>query len=89
MKEFTDESDPDGNIPKWEFEKTLNEWLKENRFRSMSDRTIAKRMREKSTEDGRVYVDFWEDEQFKKKQIRAWIGIKWLGDSKNKSDKTD
>ena len=86
-KEFTDDTEPDGSIPKWEFEKVLNEWLKENRFRTMSDRTIAKRMKEKNVEDGRVYVDFWEDEQFKKKQIRAWLGIKWIGE--NKTDKTD
>jgi len=86
MKEFTNDENPDGNITKWEFEKVLNEWLKENRFRAMSDRTIAKRMKEKNVEDGRVYVDFWEDEQFKKKQIRAWLGIKWIGD--NKTDKT-
>jgi len=86
MKEFTDDGDVEGSVPKWEFEKTLNEWLKENRFRTMSDRTIAKRMKEKNVDDGRIYVDFWENEQFKKKQIRAWLGIKWKGD--NKTDKT-
>ncbi len=80
MKELTSDEDVDGSIPKWEFEKTLNEWLRENRFRSMSDKTISKRMRERNIEEGRVSVDFWEDEQFKKKQIRAWLGIKWLGD---------
>ena len=80
MKELTSDEDVDGSIPKWEFEKTLNEWLRENRFRSMSDKTISKRMRERNIENGRVSVDFWEDEQFKKKQIRAWLGIKWLGD---------
>ena len=86
MKEFTDDTDPDGSIPKWEFMKVLNEWLSENRFRSMSDKTIGKRMREKNIEDGRVYVDFWEQEKFVKKQIRAWIGVKFKGDKTDKSD---
>ncbi|KKL46476.1 hypothetical protein LCGC14_2345190, partial [marine sediment metagenome] len=82
MKEYTDDTDPDGSIPKWEFMKVLNEWLGENRFRSMSDKTIAKRMREKNIEDGRVYVDFWEEEKFVKKQIRAWVGVKFKGEKK-------
>jgi len=77
MKEFTDDTDPEGSIPKWEFEKTLNEWLKENRFRSMVDRTIAKRMKENNVEDGRVYVKWFEGNFETKKQVRAWLGIKW------------
>lgn len=88
LKEFIDDTDPDGNIPKWEFTKTLIEWLKENKFRTMSERTINKNMEEHNIEDGRVYVDFWEDGYFKKKQIRAWIGIKWRKNRENKTEKT-
>jgi len=85
MKEFTDESDPNGNIPKWEFIKVLNEWLKENRFRAMADRTISKRMKEHNIEDGRVYVQWWDGDYETKKQVRAWIGIKW----REKEEKKD
>ena len=83
LKEFTDDSDPDAHIFKWEFKKVLDEWLKENRFRGMSERTIYNNMKEKNIIDDRVYVDFWEDNQFKKKQVRAWIGIKWRENDKN------
>lgn len=88
MKVFTDDTDPEGSIPKWEFEKTLNEWLKENRFRSMADRTIAKRMKENNVEDGRVYVKWFEGNFETKKQLRAWLGIKWK-ENDDKTDKTD
>jgi len=83
MKEFTDDTDPEGSIPKWEFEKTLNEWLKENRFRSMVDRTITKRMKENNIEDGRVYVKWFEGNFETKKQVRAWLGVKWKEKQKN------
>ncbi len=83
IKEFTNLKDSEGNIPKWEFEKTLNEWLAENRHRKMSDRTIVKKMREKGIEEDRVYVDWWENDIQTKKQIRAWVGIKWKDKTKN------
>ena len=78
LKEYTDLKDPDANIPKWEMEKTLNEWLVENRHRKMADKTISKKMKEKGVEDGRVYVDWAGDDDYgNRKQIRAWLGIKW------------
>ncbi len=83
IKEFTNLKDSEGNIPKWEFEKTLNEWLAENRHRKMSDRTIVKKMREKGIEEDRVYVDWWENDIQTRKQIRAWVGIKWKDKTKN------
>ena len=86
LKEFANFKDPEGSIPKWEFEKTLNEWLIENRHRKMADKTIVKKMREKGVEDGRVYVDWYEGDNKTKKQVRAWLGIKWGG--KYKTGKT-
>jgi len=86
LEEFTTLKDVEGNIPKWELEKTLNEWLVENRHRKMSDRTISKRMKEKGVEDGRVYVDWYDSDTYVKKQVRAWIGIKWKKDRENAQD---
>lgn len=80
LKEMTNLNNPDGNIPKWEFEKELNHWLILNRHRKMSDKTISKNMREKGVEDGRVYVEWWENDRQTKKQVRAWIGVNWLQD---------
>lgn len=78
IKEFIDIDSPEESIPKWQFERRLNEWLRENRHRAMSDRTIAKRMKEKGIDNGRVYVE-WEENGFaKKKQMRSWLGIQWV-----------
>jgi len=86
LKEITDLKNPNSNIPKWEFEKELNSWLIQNRYRKMTDKTIAKKMREKGVDDGRVYVDWCENDNLIKKQIRAWIGIEWLQDRKDGYD---
>ena len=85
LKEFTTLENPNESVPKWEFEKRLNEWLKENRFRNMSEQSIGKSLREHGIEDGRVYVEWWENDVQTRKQVRAWMGIQWLA---NKTDKT-
>ena len=72
MKEFVKE-DVDSFIWKHEFEKKLNEWCKENRFREMSEVVIGKKMKEKNIEQGLKQSD-WGVES---KRYRAWIGIKW------------
>jgi putative DNA primase/helicase len=46
IKEFTIDS-PDGYVWKFEFEKKLNEWCKENRHRQISEVVIGKKMKEK------------------------------------------
>ena len=74
MKEFTIE-DADGSIWKFEFEKRLNEWCKENRFRSLSEIVIGKKMRVKGIESIQRQTDWLMDGQYKK--IRAWGGIIW------------
>jgi len=76
MKEFTRE-DLDEHIFKWEFEKRLNEWCKENRFRVLAAQTIGKKMKEKGIRDGQVQAEWYEDDLLIKRQVRAWVGIKW------------
>ena len=75
MKEFTTDS-LDKYIWKNEFEKKLNDWCKENRFRTMSSVAIGKKMKEKGIEQGQKYEE-WMSE-FGKKGGRAWLGISWI-----------
>ncbi len=77
INEFCDISDVNGYITKSEFERRLNEWLKENRFRSMSNRTINKLMREKEIHEDKEYIEWWREDTEVKKQVRVWRGIKW------------
>jgi len=80
IKEFTDD-EPDNHIFKWEFEKKLNQWCDENRFRHMADTTIGRKMKEKGFETGQITIP-WEEGGFTRdKKIRAWIGIKWQEDN--------
>jgi P4 family phage/plasmid primase-like protien len=74
MKEYTLD-EPDGHIWKFEFEKKLNAWCKENRFRVFSEMAISKKMREKGITDGRIISDWFIDGE--KKQLRAWLGVKF------------
>lgn len=76
MQLYTRE-DLNADIKKWEFEKRLNEWCKENRFRQMSSESIGKKMKQKGYEDGRVNVEWWENDIKINKQVRAWLGVKW------------
>jgi len=88
MKKFEDHSDPlekfmkeftvdnyDGYIWKFEFEKRLNEWCKENRFRNLSEVVIGKKMRSKGIEQIQKQADWLMDGEHKR--IRAWGGINW------------
>ena len=74
MKEFTIE-DYNGSIWKFEFEKRLSEWCKENKFRNLSEVVIGKKMRQKGIDQIQKQADWLMDKQFKR--IRAWSGIKW------------
>lgn len=74
IKEFTEE-DPNGSIWKFEFEKRLNEWCENNKFRKMSEMIIGKKMKEKGVEQAVKFSDWFIEGQ--KKQLRAWIGLKW------------
>jgi putative DNA primase/helicase len=81
MKEFVAE-DFDNHITKAQFEKQLNQWLKENRHRAMSDVVINKKMKEQGIEEGRIYIDWFEGGISSKKRARAWLGIHWKGEKK-------
>jgi len=76
LKEYTEE-DVNSHIFKWEFDKRLNEWLNENRFRILSEVVIGKKMKQKGYEQGKVSSIWYEDDREIKKQIRAWLGVKW------------
>jgi len=77
IEKFCSLDDANGFITKNEFEKRLNEWLRENRFRSMSNRTINKLMKEKEVYDDREYIEWWKEDTPVKKQVKVWRGIKW------------
>jgi P4 family phage/plasmid primase-like protien len=72
LKEFTTE-DGTAHIFKWEFEKRLNEWCKENRHREISNVGIGRKMKEWGISQQQIgtsrggEVKYW----------RAWVGIKW------------
>ncbi len=72
------EENPDSDISKKQFFEKFSEWCKENRFRAMSERTIAKHMKEKGIETFRKTMD-WIDVKFGEDKPRYWTwgGIKW------------
>jgi len=76
IKEFTTDKDVNSHIFKFEFAKKLEEWLAENKFRKLAEATIGKKMKQKGYESGQVYAD-WTSDSGEKKQIRAWLGLKW------------
>ena len=82
IKEFVIE-DADGSIWKFEFEKKLNDWCKENKFRQLSEVMIGKKMKEKGIEQGLKVADWLVDG--KNKQYRAWFGLKF---KENNHEKT-
>ena len=79
MKEYVEE-DLEGSIWKFEFEKRLNQWCKENRFRQISEVVIGKKMKEKGIEQSQKRTDWLIEGQ--SKMLRAWSGIKWKDDKK-------
>jgi len=94
IKKYEDKSDPlakfikefiieevEGIITKASFERKLNEWLRDNNHRHMSDIIISKRMKEKEIEGGKCYIDWNNDGFTTKKQVRAWLGISWKNDN--------
>ncbi len=76
LKEYTEE-DFNESIWKFEFEKRLNDWCAENRFRRLSEVAIGKKMREKGIEQSQKMSEWLIDGQ--KKLVRVWLGIKWKG----------
>jgi len=85
IKEFIEE-DVDGFIWKFEFEKKLNEWCKENQFRQLSEVVIGKKMKEKGILQELKQANWFTKEGIKK-QYRAWVGIKFKESNQDKQDK--
>ncbi len=78
--ENIEDSDVNGHIFTFDLKKKLNEWCSENRFRTMSERTIARFMKEKGATAGRAYAG-WQTGD-KRKQLRCWNGISWKDEKK-------
>lgn len=76
LKEYTEE-DFNSFIWKFDFEKKLNEWCKENRHRNMSEVVIGKKMKEKGISQEQKKSTWLIDGD--NKMLRAWVGIKWKG----------
>jgi len=78
IKESTIE-DYDGYIWKFDFEKRLNEWCRENKFREMGEVSIGKKMKEKGINQELRHADWTNSNNFtnESKKYRAWIGLKW------------
>lgn len=88
MKRYEDRSDPIGKfiaefttedynsyIFKFDFEKRLNQWCEENRFRKIAESTIGRKMKQKGIEVGRREAD-WLKEGVGNR-LRCWEGVKW------------
>tara|TARA_Y100000310_G_scaffold165426_1_gene165165 strand:- start:2365 stop:4212 length:1848 start_codon:yes stop_codon:yes gene_type:complete len=76
------EEDLSSNIFKWEFKKKLNDWCKENRFRSISDTSIGVKMKGKDIRTIKISSDNFEDGSEEngtiiKKRWNAWEGLRW------------
>ena len=76
-EQFIDDTNADAFIPVWEFEKEVNDFMKENHARHLSDRTIGKILKDKGIEQGRTRIEWNDNEMGSVKQIRIWRGIKW------------
>lgn len=73
INEFTLE-DAQGIIYKSGFERELNKWCHTNRFRTMSQEAIGKKMREKGIESIKAS---YKNDKGETGRAQAWIGIKW------------
>lgn len=72
-KENIDE-DSDSHIGKTAFRQRLEQWCKENKFRSMSDGTIAKKMKDMKIFDS---LQSFYNERGERIRFWAWNNIKW------------
>ncbi len=76
--EETIEEDFNMDISKKQFSEKLRDWCKENRFRTLSDVSISKHMKDKSVETMRKTME-WKEVPMGQEKPRywAWSGIKW------------
>ena len=81
MREYITE-DSDGFVWKHEFNKKLNEWCREKRFREISDVVIGKKMKDLGIHQAQKQAD-WVVEN---KRYRAWVGLKWKDGEQDEQD---
>lgn len=62
-------------ITKADFMRKLNQWLKENKFREMSEVVVGRKMKQKGFESIKKYFDWLHDG--KGGEARIWASIKW------------
>ena len=79
ISEFYSVADPNAFVTKNNFFNELNKWLKANRFREITDQALGKQMVEKGFENTKGYMDWWENGNCSRKQVRIWKGIKEKG----------
>lgn len=65
----------DGYITKSEFQKKFNEWCVENRHRTLAERTLSQKMRDKGYHDSKKYFAWLYDG--KGGDARIWQSITW------------
>lgn len=73
---------PESHVWKHEFKDYLNDWLKEHRFRTMSDTTISKEMKKREIDTQRISANFMNDKG-QNVRWRAWVGIKFKQEKKD------
>lgn len=79
-KECIDEDAIDQHISKKKFSDALNAWCKANRFREVSDATIAKHMKDKRVPDERYTMQWVDTQGAPKPRYWAWVGIRFKVD---------
>lgn len=90
MKRYEEHSDPiekfmnemveenfDSFIFKYQFKEELDEWCLANRFRKLTDKAIAQKMKEKQIGSNKMMADWFSSESNEKPRYHAWVGIKW------------
>ena len=77
FKEYVDDTNPNEDLGKKEFEVKLNKWCKANRFRELSEVYINKKMKDKGFLETKPYREWYENDNYVKRQVKCWGGIKW------------
>jgi len=72
---FINSSNSEDYITASDFFKKFNQWLQENRYRSMSEETIGRRLKEKGFDKGRKYFNWMYDG--KGGQATVYYGMQW------------
>ena len=62
-------------ISKKDFFTKFSSWCKENRHRELAENSLGRKLKEKSIESGRKYMDWLFDG--KGGQLKVWLGVKW------------